>query len=171
MDAVTLAMAKAYTDSQRLAYEGTEKQYCGRIRVEANYNEDFGGLYVSTSVGTFGVVESALAVEIEWDHVLYYFNTSGIRGGFQLGNLSLAGQGDDTGEPFLIIFDFDQNTTLYIAEQGGPHDFSCSYYYKAIHPIDPKFLPSMDSLTLVSPNGTSYKVTVDDSGNLKATAT
>lgn len=37
--------------------------------------------------------------------------------------------------------------------------------------IDPKYIPPMDSLTLVSPDGTSYKVTVDDSGNLTATAT
>lgn len=46
-----------------------------------------------------------------------------------------------------------------------------TFEYGSIHPIDPKYIPAMDSLTLVSPDGTSYKVTVDDSGNLAATAT
>ena len=35
-----------------------------------------------------------------------------------------------------------------------------------IHPLDEKYLPDMTKLVMVSPNGTRYKITVDDSGAL-----
>ncbi len=41
---------------------------------------------------------------------------------------------------------------------------------KTIHPIDPKFIPVMDSLVLNGADGKQYKIAVDASGALTATA-
>ena len=43
-------------------------------------------------------------------------------------------------------------------------------YATTVHPIEPKFIPAMDSLTLNGADGKQYKVTVDASGVLTATA-
>lgn len=40
---------------------------------------------------------------------------------------------------------------------------------KLIHPIDPKYIPTMDSITLNGADGKQYKVTVDANGQLTTT--
>lgn len=141
MDAVTLALAKAYSDSQRLAYASTVRMSGGQFTVTPFPNEDLGGVYATFVDGTCEVKENATVVEIEWERIWYSFDTSSYSGAFHCGNAALAGIGDNTGEPFFVIFDFDQNKTLFIVEQGGTYNFRCMYCVETIHTIDPKFLP------------------------------
>lgn len=41
-----------------------------------------------------------------------------------------------------------------------------AYLYEAIYPIDPKYIPPLDSLTLNGADGKQYKLSVDESGQL-----
>lgn len=84
--------------------------------------------------------------------------------------------------PFLMIFEQDmvnEDFTLpagtYSIWMGGAvyvSQVTCvtpAFGTKIVHPLPEKFIPEMSSVTLVSPNGTRFKVTVDDSGTLSAT--
>lgn len=48
---------------------------------------------------------------------------------------------------------------------------SCVEFASTIHPIDPKYIPTMDSITLNGADGKQYKVTVDANGKLTTTPT
>lgn len=50
---------------------------------------------------------------------------------------------------------------IYVAGQAMN---AVNVQWETIHPIDPKFVPTMDSITLNSPSGNRFTVTVDDTG-------
>ena len=59
-----------------------------------------------------------------------------------------------------------------VPKDGKTHTISVVKRIKTetIHPIDPKFIPAMDSITLNGADGKRYKLSVDASGNLVHTA-
>lgn len=78
-----------------------------------------------------------------------------------LGNLSVVGAGDDTGEPFF----FDASGGMFVTlNTSATHAISVTTAEEVITPMAEEFLP-----VLTSPNGTKYKITVDDSGTISAT--
>lgn len=74
--------------------------------------------------------------------------------------------------PFIL--DFVENATMVgvsVVIKDGSDTYTVSVEGDdTIHQLDEKYIPDMSKLTLLSPNGTRYQITVDDSGNLTATA-
>jgi hypothetical protein len=66
----------------------------------------------------------------------------------------------------------DFPTGTYFCQLGGGVVYTASIEYETetIHPIDPKYIPALDSLTLNGADGKQYKLAVDESGALAATA-
>lgn len=90
--------------------------------------------------------------------------------------------------PGMLMFTGMEAPTVYVVDvsrlsadmqgifpESGIYCMNTSGYYMSnltwgtVKPIDPKFIPVMDSVTLNSPGGKKFAVTVDDSGNLTAT--
>lgn len=156
MDMLTLAMAKAYTDSKQLASAETTLS-----KIFEAEEEGFGLDAVDLSL-----VPSGAKCIVEFEEKTYERVVSYEYGDAFIGNLGLDG-GEDTGEPFIIYFQDGMTIVLY---QSG-HSGTIRVYVdsETIHPIDPKFIPALDSITLNSPGGKRFTLMVDDSGTITAT--
>lgn len=159
MDMITLAMAKAYTDSKQLASAETTLTTVFENASAAMVSK------VDTSL-----VESGTRCVVEFCGETYERTAYVDRDGkIAVGNSYLRGGESDTGEPFCI---WNQTNSVYGIKRASGFTGEISLYVKTeiIHTIDPKFIPAMDSLTLNGADGKQYKVTVDANGALVATA-
>lgn len=180
MDMITLAMAKAYTDSQRLGYTSeslsTPLGDSGTAVIQ-NFeaSEDMGGMGLFQYDHAFGSPNN-IRWEVIWDGVKYICPVNPNPDAFMVGNLSLFDQdSEDTGEPFVFGIDFNQNVTLMIAKEPGEHGFWFDIYSETIHPIDPKFLPPMggglpvvelSTVIVANPDLSSTALTAEESSKL-----
>lgn len=78
--------------------------------------------------------------DVLWDGILYKLTAFEFNGGVVVGNQSMMGQGENTGEPF-VLGSFD-GALVYFANSDGEHTFSLSGYHEAIKKIDNVFLPT-----------------------------
>lgn len=177
MDQTTATYAinkvKEYTDSQKLAYEGTERIACAFGKtVVTEVNEDYGGIAVAIIDGTLSLKESDVGVDVIWAADLYRYETRYDSGAFHLGNAALAGEGFDSGEPFLIIVDFDQSMTLVITKDAGTHTITTYAFREYVRQIDAKFIPNhMPMVTAYAHSGDGwYSLGVDSSTILSSQA-
>lgn len=124
-------------------------------------SEEFGGLFVvhGNSINNF-VKPTDFDVTVRWDDKDYYCKINSMETAAFIGNQSLSGDGNNTGEPFFIIIDWDDVNTLIISETEGEHYLNICRYYKTIAPTDPKYLPPVDSITMNGADGKQYKLTV-----------
>ena len=87
-----------------------------------------------------------------------------------LGNLSIYGQGDDTGEPFLYV---RWESVFLTLDTSASHTISVTTAEEVITPMAEEFLPSeVNELIMNSstPDSTKkFKITVNDSGTISAT--
>ena len=110
-------------------------------------------------IGEFKSTFSATAGEtykVSWDGTTY--ECTCIDGRLPLiGNLSIIGEGSDTGEPFLLMVDLDL-VTIATADTGSSHTISISIIAGEVVKINPKYLPmpfkpkGKSYLTFSSPN-------------------
>lgn len=140
MDLITLAMAKAYTDSQRIGY--TEGGELASAQLAPNTDLGANVCFVEGAIG----LEAGKTYTVKLDSGTYsakcepFENTA-----LFIGNTGLLGvEGlPNTGEPFLVgtIDDVGDGTTwitLFLATDGST---SCTVSDEIVHPIDPKYLP------------------------------
>ena len=83
-----------------------------------------------------------------------------------------------TGEPFSISFgqtniqtgEFEHKLDVSVAteEATGVDNTISIYAVSSIVPLPEKFMPDLNQLTMISPSGKKFSVTVDDSGKLTA---
>lgn len=129
MDMITLAMAKSYTDSQRIAYEEPLKTLID-MDVTEGYNQ-----CKNTVTVVVGQVYSVTfnGVTYVCEMMIHDY------GGKAIGNQSML-DGPDTGEPFFAFFPDDEGSypTIMALENGR---FTMTY--SQIHTIDPKYLPGV----------------------------
>lgn len=197
MDIPTLALAKAYTDSQRLAHVEVKKTaltFDGDI-TGGNVTQMMEGIFIAkVSDDVFDPADFKGIELTRGEFKIWCAPGISYDEGLPLNmETALQDQRDsDMKQWFIQIEDnpvmlcqiedvigdgysFEKGTYLmwYAAIEDVPIRYSSRVVFQSetIHPIDPKYIPAMDSLTLVSPDGTSYKVTADDSGNLTVTAT
>ena len=87
-----------------------------------------------------------------------------------LGNLSIYGQGDDTGEPFVYV---RWENVFLTHDTSASHTIGVKRTEKTVTPMAEEFLPSeVNELIMNSstPDSTKkFKITVDDNGTLTAT--
>ena len=101
---------------------------------------DDGGLYVAEVVSTFSATVGD-TYKVYWDGTVYESICADYRAGlFAIGNLSIAGAGADTGEPFFIVPD-GSSIYIYTADTSASHTFSISGFSVDFVKIDEKYLP------------------------------
>ena len=127
-----------------------------------------GGFYIAPATNAFEIVEGQ-TYTVSWDGTEY--ECVGAAFGedrYVLGNLSIEGGGADTGEPFLYVYDVYDITqasgTFVTRDTSASHTISIKTVTEVITPMAEEFMP-----VLTSPNGTKYKLAVDDTGTLSAT--
>ena len=89
---------------------------------------------------------------------------------FQVSDYVFLGNDETSGEPFTLMFSDFGIVACSITPLDGSTTFTISIAQSVVHPLDEKFIPDMSRLILTSPNGTRYKITVDDTGTLSTTA-
>lgn len=174
MDTVTLALAKAYTDSQRIAYVeevGEPVVVAQAVDTGSSRNNR-----VSCDIDSPVMVEGNSNLVI-WDGVPFrcvvmptlYSNPPGT----YVGNPYLFNAVDyaDTGEPFCIKFIISTGSGVVYSIDKGVHTVEIQNLVDIAHPIDQKYIPALDLITLNGADGKQYRLTVDENGALAVTAT
>ena len=105
----------------------------------------------------------------EYECMCYFFNSRRA-----LGNLSIYGMGNDTGEPFIYVYDSSQPSAGFTTHETSPsHTISIQRIDEIVIPMAEEFLPTgINELIMSSstPDSTKkFKITVNASGTLTAT--
>ena len=79
--------------------------------------------------------------KVYWDGAAYECVCVDFRNTPVIGNISIAGAGSDTGEPFLIIVNPGGRITIGTADTSASHTISISGYAESVVKIDQKYLP------------------------------
>lgn len=153
MDILTLAMAKAYTDSQRIASAETNKYaICDNFELmsdtqssttmsnKEHFVEGAKCLVTISCYANFGGTEKiseTYSATVKRD---------GSSTGLYVGNLSKFKDAENTGEKFLLYN--KKNMLICFAEHLLPSAsgicwITCEVVEETIHPIDPKYLPGV----------------------------
>lgn len=136
-------------------------------------NGEFGA-YMAPS-GIFEIVEGQ-TYTVNWDGTEYEcvgFDLAS-KSSAVLGNLSIVGEGSDTGEPFIYVHNKKRHIAMFAThDTAASHTISVKTTVETVTPMAEEFLPSeVNELIMNSstPDSTKkFKITVDDSGTLKAT--
>lgn len=158
VDENTLAKAKEYTDSQRLAYAHSTSTTVLPETV-AIFHQEMSGLYqmvsfdydrvnaaigVLKSIGAFEVLasEAKFPVKVTLDGKTYDTNMiMQDANNIFFGDISLAGDGNEsTGEPFVGAFS-SGNVIVITTEYAESRTVKIEAVTETIHRIDPKYLP------------------------------
>ena len=101
---------------------------------------DEGGVYGAEVISTF-LATVGETYKVSWDGTVYESVCADYRAGlFAIGNLSIAGAGADTGEPFLIVPN-GSSIFIYTPDTSDTHTFSISGLAPEVVKIDEKYLP------------------------------
>ena len=97
------------------------------------------GFYVAQIQSNF-VPTVGETYKVSWDGAVYECTCIEFSGETIIGNLSIAGAGSDTGEPFLMGVN-DRGTIIYTLDTSASHTFSISGFVPEVVKIDEKYLP------------------------------
>lgn len=81
------------------------------------------------------------AYKVYWDGAAYECTCADFNGRPSIGNLSIAGAGSDTGEPFFMVIFSGIGIAIYTADTSASHTFSISGLVPEVVKIDEKYLP------------------------------
>ena len=84
--------------------------------------------------------------KVSWDGTVYECNCVESPDGAIMGNLSIAGAGSDTGEPFLMGVIGNGEAMIYTLDTSTSHTFSISGSIAEVVKIDEKYLPEYSVL-------------------------
>lgn len=79
--------------------------------------------------------------KVSWDGTTYECACVNFNNNPVIGNLSVAGAGSDTGEPFLIVVNPGGRIKIGTADTSASHTISISGYAESVVKIDQKYLP------------------------------
>lgn len=102
----------------------------------AEHNGLYGAEFPSTFRATVGQT-----YKVSWDGSVYECTCVELDGGLAIGNLSIPGEGSDTGEPFIMGVINGQGMIIYTRDTSGSHTFSISGFTGEVVKIDEKYLP------------------------------
>ena len=102
------------------------------------------GFYVAQIRSNF-VSTVGETYKVSWDGTVYECTCVEFSGGTIIGNLSIAGAGSDTGEPFVMNIMNGAGIAIGTADTSASHTFSISGSIAEVVKIDEKYLP--DALT------------------------
>ena len=98
------------------------------------------GLYGARVQSTFEATVGE-TYKVSWDGTAYECTCASFNDMPAIGNLSIAGAGSDTGEPFIMAVYNGQGITIVTADTSASHTFSISGFVTEAVKIDPKYLP------------------------------
>ena len=99
-------------------------------------------LYTAQLTNAFKIVKGQ-TYTIVWDGTEYECVGAGSLSAPMLGNLSIIGAGDDTGEPFLYTYNTDQAFGMFATlDTSASHTISVKTTAEAITPMAEEFIPS-----------------------------
>ena len=98
------------------------------------------GLYIAQIQLNFAPTVGEV-YKISWDGTVYECTCVGEGPVAAIGNLSLAGEGSDTGEPFLMVIYSGEEMNIATLDTSASHTFSISGFVSEVVKIDEKYLP------------------------------
>ena len=99
------------------------------------------GLYMAQLTNAFEVVDGQ-TYTVNWDGTQYECVGVVSQSQSALGNLSIAGGGSDTGEPFIYVYNTKQAYGMFVTlDTAASHTISVKTTEEIITPIDEKYLP------------------------------
>ena len=99
------------------------------------------GVYMAQITNAFEVVEGQ-TYTVNWDGIEYECVGFFIKPNSEIGNLSIVGEGSDTGEPFVYGYNAQQHTgMLATLATAASHTISVKTTAEIVTPIDEKYLP------------------------------
>ena len=99
------------------------------------------GSYMAQFPSTFEATVGE-TYKVSWDGTVYERTCAIVNGLPTFGNLSIAGAGSDTGEPFLMVVHNGRKIIIGTADTSASHTFSISGFAPEVVKIDPKYLPN-----------------------------
>ena len=149
MDLITLAMAKKYTDSQRIGY--TERKELASFQLTPNADI---GMNMGVSMGAIGL-EVGKTYTVTTDSRSYTAVCKEMSGTLLLGNANfIMDTLDNTGETFCVV-EMDDGAGLMTVAMDANNGTHMKVSAETIVPIDPKYLPNtvvdFDKLGLTAP--------------------
>ena len=152
----------------------TKAMETGTLMVEQEVAfEDNKNIYYGHLADAFDIVIGQ-TYTVNWDGTEYEctgsaYNEKNIS---FIGNLSISGVGNDTGEPFLYV---PAGSGFHTLDTSASHTISVKTTVETVTPMAEEFLPNIveiDSIIVKSSTTDStkkFKITVDDSGAISAT--
>ena len=104
----------------------------------AEHNGLYGVEFPSTFEATVGET-----YKVSWDGTVYECTCKNFNGELFMGNLSIAGEGSDTGEPFIMFVYNGEGIAIVTADTSASHTFSISALVTEVVKIDPKYIRDM----------------------------
>ena len=98
------------------------------------------GLYMAQIPSAFEATVGE-TYKVSWDGTAYECACVNFSGRTAIGNLSIAGAGSDTGEPFIMVVDNGLGIAIGTADTSASHTFSISGFVSEVVKIDEKYLP------------------------------
>lgn len=166
-DVTTLALAKSYTNQhggsggsvpKPLTYdhmpEGYPSKSVGTVTLMEEQEVAFTsvgskGLYGAQITNAFEIVKDQ-TYTVNWDGTEYECVGVVFHSILALGNLSITGAGDDTGEPFVYGYDIEQAPgTFATHDTSASHTISVKGTEKKVTPMAEEFLPAGVGTTAV----------------------
>ena len=103
-----------------------------------------GGLYMGQLKSTFSATVGE-TYKVYWDGTVYECACIDFSGNIAIGNLSIAGAGSDTGEPFLVVVSNGKRIKIATADTSASHTFSISSNQTSIVKIPAKYIDKNSS--------------------------
>ena len=100
------------------------------------------GVYATEFPSTFSATVGE-TYKVYWDGAAYECACVNFNDMPVIGNLSIAGAGSDTGEPFFMGVFNSQGIMIYAADTAASHTFSISRIAQEVVKIDEKYLPTI----------------------------
>ena len=123
------------------------------------------GLYVAEFPSTFEATVGE-TYKISWDSTVYECTCVDMGDVYVIGNLSIAGAGSDTGEPFLMVVRGGGTIAMETADTSASHTFSISGMTEPVVKIDKKYLPdNLLNITGAAVDQIAKISAVDEGGN------
>ena len=123
-----------------------------------------GAVYIALLTEALDIAEGQ-TYTVNWDGTEYRCVCGANNATLYIGNPAIMGAGDDTGEPFIYGYNKNISSGQFATfDTSATHTISVKTIAETITPMAEEFMPM-----LTSPNGTKYKLTVNDSGTISAT--
>ena len=100
------------------------------------------GVYAAEFPSTFSATVGE-TYKVSWDGASYECACVNFDDILSIGNLYIAGEGSDTGEPFLMSVFNGSGILIYTADTADSHTFSISAFVTEVVKIDEKYLPEI----------------------------